>query len=131
MNNRKKFGEEVEKYMSISDFDQIKIKVQLVPSKLLTAYTFEIDNQLGTYSIKPIFDHTLDYEKLCSLNAMWPFIASTNSSIFHVLDFDKLAENSAILKFIYYLIDKDTLNLSLIKINVDDFDDWDFEYVVN
>jgi hypothetical protein len=55
----------------------------------------------------------------------------TRPSIF-VIDFHRIRESPAVTKFIYCCLCllEDKIDLPRLLINVDDFDDWDFEYVL-
>jgi hypothetical protein len=127
-NNRGKFYKLYEQSLTDPNFGQINFRIELLPAEGLTAYEFEIDGQTGFYNLRPCKLKPLNYEKLDSLNAVLPFIASTTKFGINIIELDKLNNYPAFTKFVYSMIYEDKFTPSDIKVNVNDFDDWDYAY---
>jgi hypothetical protein len=128
--NSKKFWNLYDELQSDSDFKRINFRMELIPSEDLRAYGFEVDGQTGFYNFKPLDNGALDYEQLNSLNSVIPFIASTTKFGIRVIDMDKIEGYPAFTKFLYCCLIEDKFNPSSLKVNVNDFDDWDFSYSI-
>lgn len=129
-NRDERFGEIVEEYHDNDEYNSITIKLQLLKIPGLTPYEIEVDGQNKTYTIKPLPHGTLDYEHLHSLNAVLPFVAAMTRPGLHIIEFDKLKEYPEVLKLVHKAIVEDSIDLSLIEVNVDDFDDWTYKYTI-
>jgi hypothetical protein len=126
--DQNRFWNRFEKYKVDSDFNKIRFRMEILPTEGLTAYDFEIDGQTGHYNIKVKKYEGLEYDKLDSLSAILPFIAQLTKPSINIIDFDKIETHSAFMKFFHHFLSEDSFKRNLLKVNVDDFDDWDYEY---
>jgi hypothetical protein len=129
-NRDERFGEIVEEYYNNDEYNSINLKLQLLKAPGLIPYEVEVDGQNKTYTIKPVPHGTLDYENLHSLNAVLPFVAAMTRPGIHIIEFDKLEKYPAVLKLVHKAIIEDSIDLSLIEVNVEDFDDWNYKYTI-
>lgn len=127
-NNSDYFWDVMEKYQSNVLFKKIRFRMELLASEGLIAYEFEVDGQTESYNIKQKKYYDLDYGNLGSLNAVMPFIAKNTQPGLCILNIDKIQKNVAFMKLYHHFLNEDSFSPSLLKINVDDFDDWDYEY---
>lgn len=127
-NNSERFWERVEQFENNPDFKNIRFRMELHRIKGLTSYEFEIDGQTDSYSIKAKHYDNLDYDKLGSLSAVLPFIAVTTKPVINIIDLDKIESHPAFMKLFYHLLNENSFKPNLLKININDFDDWDYEY---
>lgn len=123
-----RFWTRFEKYKVDPDFNRVRFRMEIIPTEGLKAYDFEIDGQTGNYNIKITKYEGLEYDKLDSLNAILPFIAQSTKPTINIIDFDKITTNSAFMKLFHHLLSEDSFKTNLLKVNVDDFDDWDYDY---
>lgn len=114
-----------------TEYKRIKMTMAFLPVEGLTAYSFKIDGQTNVYEIKPVFSNQLNYEKLSNFSDVLPFIVSTTQPTLNVLDFDKISKYPSFTKFIYNTIAEGSIQLNALRINVDNFEDWDYEYCKN
>lgn len=128
--NSEKFWQIIEEYEANDSYKNIKLLMTFLPNEGLTAYKFKIDGQTGSYEIKPQFFEKLDYDNLANFSDVLPFIASTTELAFHVLDFDQIAKYPAFMKFVYNALIDDSFKVQLLKVNVNDFEDWDYDYKI-
>ncbi|MFX1707171.1 hypothetical protein PV783_24600 [Chitinophaga sp. CC14] len=127
-NNNEKFWQVFEQFREDPAYNKINFRMALLPAEGLTSYEFEIDGQTGFYNLRNVEPGPLDYEKLDSLNAVLPFIASTTKWGIQVIDLDKIKNYPAFTKFIYSSSHEDGFKPSYLKVNVNNFDDWDYYY---
>lgn len=127
-NNSPKFWERIEKYENDLNFRNTKFRMELLGSEDLNAYEFEIDGQTQSYNIRALQFENLDYDNLSSLSAVLPFIARMTKPAINIIELDKIKSNSAFMKLFYHYLNENSFRPTLLKINVDDFDDWDYEY---
>ncbi|WP_316835029.1 hypothetical protein [Pedobacter nutrimenti] len=127
-NNGEKFWHLFEQFQEDSAYNKINFRMELIPTEGLISYEFEIDGQTRFYNLRNVEPGPLDYEKLDSLNAVLPFIASTTKGAIHLIDLDKIKNYPAFTKFIYSSILEDAFKPSHLKVNINDFDDWDYYY---
>lgn len=127
-NDSEQFWQLYDKLKEDPRFKQINFRMELLPVEGLTAYEFEIDGQTGSYLFKPTEIKPLDYERLDSLNAVLPFVAATTKPWIQLIEFDKLQRFPAFTRLIHALIIEGSFKLSAVRVNVNDFDDWDYFY---
>lgn len=127
-NDQDRFWNRFEKYKVDPDFNKVRFRMEILPTEGLTAYDFEIDGQTGHYNIKVKKYEGLEYDKLDSLSAILSFIAQSTKPSVNIIDFDKIATHSAFMKLFHHILSEDCFKRNLLKVNVDDFDDWDYEY---
>lgn len=127
-NNSDKFWKVFEQLREDPVYNKINFRLELLPAEGLIAYEFEIDGQTGFYNLRSIKHRQIDYEKLDSLNAVLPFIASTTKFGIHIIDFDRIKNFPAFTKFVYSSIQEDAFIPSNLKVNINNFDDWDYDY---
>ncbi|KFF11474.1 hypothetical protein [Flavobacterium hydatis] len=48
--------------------------------------------------------------------------------IINMIDLDKIEDHPAFMKLFYHLLNENSFKPNLLKININDFDDWDYEY---
>lgn len=89
--------------------------------------TFRMSSSLRNASVFADFEN-LDYDKLSSLSAVLPFIAVTTKPVINMIDLDKIEDHPAFMKLFYHLLNENSFKPNLLKININDFDDWDYEY---
>jgi hypothetical protein len=132
LEDSKVFIETVDSYYNNPNFLKFKARAGLLGDKGLQAYEFEIDGPAHRFSILPIHSNNdIDYDHMGSLNSTLRLMPTmTRPSIF-VIDIDRVKESPIMTRFIYCCLLEDKIDLSRIRVNVDDFDDWDFEYVLN
>jgi hypothetical protein len=65
---------------------------------------------------------------LDSLSVVLPFIAQCTKPTINIIDFDRIEKHSAFMKLFYGILTEDCFKRSSLKVNVDNFDDWDYEY---
>lgn len=126
-----RFWEQVDHYKEDKEFNRVKFRMELLPVEGLTCYDLEIDGQTGHFNIKVRRYEGLEYHKLDSLSAILPFIAQTTKPIINIIDFDKIEKHPAFMKLLHHVLRDNCFKRNLLKVNVDDFDDWDFEYHPN
>jgi len=126
-----RFWEQFDHYKEDKDFSYIKFRMELLPVEGLTCYDIEVDVQTGHYEIKVKAYEGLEYHKLDSLSAILPFIAHSTKPTINIIEFDKIEKHSAFMKLLHHMLRENSFKRSLLKVNVDDFDDWDFEYYPN
>lgn len=119
-----------EMYEEDTHYNRINFRMVLLPNEELISYEFEIDGQTGFYNFFPRLEENLDYDKLDSLNSVLPFIASTTKLGLKIIEFDKLKYYPAITKFIYCMLLENSFKLTSLRVNINDFDDWDFIYKI-
>lgn len=126
-----RFWDQVDQYRANKEFNHIKFRMELLPTEGLTCYDFEIDGQTGHYYVKVKNYEGIEYHKLDSLSSVLPFIAVSTKPVINVIDLDKIAKHSAFMKLLHHLLKENSFKRSLLKVNVDDSEDWDFEYYPN
>jgi hypothetical protein len=127
-NDQDQFWNRFEEYNADPDFNKVRFRMEILPTEGLKVYDFEIDGQTGHYNIKVKNYEGIEYDKLDSLSAILPFIAQSTKPGINIIDFDKIKTHSASMKLFNHFLIEDSFKRNLLKINVDDFDDWDYEY---
>ena len=126
--NPENFWSRMDSYDNNLHFKNIKFRMELLRMEGLNSYEFEIDGQTASYNINAKEYEDLDYEKLNSLSAVMPFIAQITKPGINIIDIDKIKNHAPFMKLFYHFLNRDSFKPKLLKINVDDFDDWDYEY---
>lgn len=129
-NSQDRFTEILEQYYGDPEFNEINLKIQFLSVQGLIPYEIEIDGQNGRYNISLLSFKGIDYQRLHSLNTVLPFIASMTEPRIQVIDYDRIAMNSAMLNLVYKALIDDEIDLSLLEVNVDNFDDWNYHYTI-
>lgn len=111
-------------------FNHINFRLEFLPRKGLTAYHFEVDGQTGFYKVAAFESKMIDYDRLDSLNSVLPFIASATRPGFQLIEFDKIEHNHAFMKLIYGLVIQNAFETKSLKVEVNDFDNWDYDFIL-
>lgn len=129
-NNHNRFIEILEFYNNNDEYNAFNLNLKFFQTAGVIPFSIEIDGQNKTYRVNPILFKGIDYDNLSSLNAILPFLASMTEPRIQAIDLDKLSKSPAALKVVYKAINDNTIDFAPIKVNVDNFDDWDYEYNV-
>jgi hypothetical protein len=127
-NEPDRFWDQIDQHKADKEFNHVKFRMELLPIEGLTCYDFEIDGQTGHYYVKVKSYEGIEYHNLDSLSSVLPFIAASTRPIVNVIDLDRIAKHSAFMKLLHHLLKENSFKRSLLKVNVDNFEDWDFEY---
>ncbi len=132
MKDTKLFIKKIERYYDDPLFLKFKLQMGIICHEGLYAYEFEIDGSAKRFSVlQTEVINEIDYDNMYSLNSTLRMIPIMTIPSMMIVEFDKIKESSSMTKFIYSCLLEDKVDLGKIRINVDDFDDWDFEYRLN
>lgn len=129
--HKKDLIQEMERMYKDPEFNSFTASFEYGLYPKLVPYDIEIDGQNKTFSIRLSKKSLeLDYNNLHSLNSVLPFIAGLSMLKLHVVDHDKIQHFPPIMKLIYKTIHDSSIDLKPLQVNVDDFDDWDYNYSI-
>lgn len=125
------YCKEIDKYFLDPEFAQFNLKFALGSFEHYIPYEIEVDGVTKKYLMTlGDLDKPLPLAQVTSLNAALFVISYILTLPIVVLDFDKFMNNNAMLKFICSAFDNE-VRLSNIRVNVDNYDDWDYEYDIS